>query len=253
MSFKVVQISDTHLLADRTGCVAEVPTWLSFCAVLDDIDERHGNFDLLVVTGDLAQDELEPTYAHLREGLGERLSRSRLIPGNHDDRPALRKIFPEFFSADAQWLTFAVDCGNWRVVGLDSQVTGAVHGALSAEQLKWLDDELSHHPQPHLIFLHHPPLAIGVPWMDGIRLRNEEPFLELLSKHPHVKAVSAGHVHQPFSQTTSAPAIYTAPSTCFQFGSGLDKSISTTHHGYRVFTLKDDAVSSEVARIQAVA
>ena len=152
MSFKVVQVSDTHLLSDRTGCVAEVPTWLSFRAVLDDIDERHGNFDLLVLTGDLAQDELEPTYAHLREGLGERLSRSRLIPGNHDDRPALRKIFPEFFSADAQWLTFAVDCGNWRVVGLDSQVTGAVHGALSAEQLKWLDDELSHHPQPHLIF-----------------------------------------------------------------------------------------------------
>ena len=252
MSYKVVQISDTHLMANRAERVANVPTWASCCAVLDDIDERHGDFDLLVVTGDLAQDELEATYRHLREGLGERLSRSRVIPGNHDDRPALRKVFPEFFSADAHWLTFAVDCGNWRVVGLDSQITGKVDGALSADQLEWLDDELTQHTQPHLIFLHHPPLAIGVPWMDGMRLRDEVPFLELLSKYAHVKAVSAGHVHQPFSQTTSAPAIYTAPSTCFQFGSGLDKSIIATHHGYRVFELQDDTVRSEVARIQAV-
>ena len=86
-------------MANRTERVANVPTWASFCAVLDDIDERHGDLDLLVVTGDLAQDELEATYRHLREGLGERLSRSRVIPGNHDDRPALRKVFPEFFSA----------------------------------------------------------------------------------------------------------------------------------------------------------
>ena len=69
-----------------------------------------------------------------------------MIPGNHDDRPALRKVFPEFFSADAHWLTFAVDCGNWRVVGLDSQITGKVDGALSADQLEWLDDELKQHP-----------------------------------------------------------------------------------------------------------
>ena len=75
MSFKVVQISDTHFWP--TAPRGQRTDMASFCAVLDDIDERHGDFDLLVVTGDLAQDELEATYRHLREGLGERLSRSR--------------------------------------------------------------------------------------------------------------------------------------------------------------------------------
>ena len=111
MSYKVVQISDTHLMANRADRVANVSTWASFCAVLDDIDERHGDFDLLVVTGDLAQDELEATYRHLREGLGERLSRSRVIPGNHDDRPALRKSFGVFRRTRTGRLQWIVETG----------------------------------------------------------------------------------------------------------------------------------------------
>ena len=63
---------------------------------------------------------------------------------------------------DAHWLTFAVDCET-GVVGLDSQITGKVDGALSADQLEWLMTAEAT-PPAYLIFLHHPPTSASPGW-----------------------------------------------------------------------------------------
>ena len=76
----IVQISDLHVFTDHTdlrarnylkiavdrGFINGADVWGSLGAVLDAVEARHGDFDLLMVTGDVAQDEQLETYRRFR-------------------------------------------------------------------------------------------------------------------------------------------------------------------------------------------
>ena len=138
--------------------------------------------DLVVMTGDLAHGDLEggAPYGRLKQILQQGLPDGlpvELLPGNHDRRAPLAAAFPSRPSATAapsgvstlagaaaggmlqqRWLppapgdltTFArmESCG-WLLVGLDSLVEGAGHGALGATQLGWLEQTLARKWQSH--------------------------------------------------------------------------------------------------------
>lgn len=101
---KVVQITDLHLYSDIGG--SDDPTHpvhhAALAAVLDDIQASHPDLGTLVISGDVAAitgsqpiDEL--AYRNLRRellGRGELLSRTRVIPGNHDNRRLLLATLP---------------------------------------------------------------------------------------------------------------------------------------------------------------
>lgn len=240
MSTRIVQVTDTHLYRDPEGVLAGVPTWKTFDAVLRKIDHEHGDFDFLILTGDLAEDAEFETYLMLREALGDWLERCRIIPGNHDDRANLRKAFPELFPQHGAPLTFALATGDWKIIGLDSHVPGEVKGRVDTEQLEWLRDELRTAPSTQtLLFVHHPPIAINVDWLDKIGLDGAGQFVEIIEAAPQIKVVCSGHVHQEFAGHIGAAAMYTTPSTCVQFGARSEKSFDTRAAGYRSFRLAD--------------
>ena len=54
MSVRIVQLTDLHLYKRRDGVLAGVRTWESFAAVQKQVRDRHGDFDYLIITGDLA-------------------------------------------------------------------------------------------------------------------------------------------------------------------------------------------------------
>ncbi len=245
---KIIQITDLHLFEDRAKALADVVTSQSFAAVLADIDACHGDFDLLVITGDIAHDEALPTYEALHETLGERLTRCQLIPGNHDNREYLSATFGEHFATATDTLDFVTHVGHWRVVGLDTQVTGEVYGQLTRGQVDWLRLQLESGADPTIIFLHHPPAPIGVGWIDAIPLREPEPFLDVVRAH-NVQALVAGHVHQAAEGEVAGTRFYTTPSTCMQFGSGPDKVFLPSGYGYRVFELGEHTLTTAVTRV----
>jgi 3',5'-cyclic-AMP phosphodiesterase len=245
---KVIQITDLHLHENRTKALGKVVTWDSFEAVLSDIDTHHGDFDLLVITGDIAHDEALPTYQALRETLGTRLSRCRLIPGNHDNREYLSATFISQFCDGTSTLDFVTQIGGWRIVGLDTQVTGEVHGQLTDPQVDWLRVQLESEPMPTLVFLHHPPGPIGVEWLDAMSLRQHPEFVKLIAQH-NVHALVAGHVHQAAEGQVAGTAFYTTPSTCMQFGSGPDREFLTAGYGYRTFDLTANSMSTAITRV----
>ncbi|MGI9321172.1 MAG: metallophosphoesterase, partial [Thiogranum sp.] len=82
MSIRILQLSDLHLYQDRDGHLHGVPTWATFRAVLEQVRSQQDDFDYLVLTGDLAQDEALETYLMLREALAGWVERCRIIPGN---------------------------------------------------------------------------------------------------------------------------------------------------------------------------
>ncbi len=249
MSIRIVQITDLHLFQNREGVLARVSTWETFAAVLRQIERHHENFDYLILTGDLAQDEELETYRMLREALGDWLVRCRIIPGNHDNRAHLRKVFPELFPDDNEPLTFAVSSNDWKMIGLDTHIPGQTQGRIEAAQIQWLKEQLNRDPGTRtVLFMHHPPVAIRVDWLDRIGLDSATDLVKLIEASAQIKVVCAGHVHQEFSGRIGSAMLYTTPSTSVQFGARAEKSFDTRAAGYRTLQL-DEHCHTQVHRL----
>ena len=54
-------------------------------------------------------------------------------------------------------------------------------------------------------------------WLDTVGLANAGDFLAVLRRHPQVRAVLFGHVHQALDETRDGLRMLATPSTCSQF------------------------------------
>lgn len=251
MSVKIVQISDLHLFADPEAELKGLKTQAGVTAVLNDIRVRHPDFDLLVISGDHTHDELPETYRRIRSMLGDWLSRTRLIPGNHDERPVIRQVFGELVPETGERLTFEVSLPGWRLLGVDSHVPGQLYGEVGTDQWEWLAAQAASSRDPAVLFLHHPPLPIGSPWMDTIRLRDVEGLKQVIAGWPELKLICHGHIHQEFSGTLDGVPVMSVPSSAVQFRPRTQElEVDTLPPGYRVIHLREGGnFSTEVVRV----
>jgi 3',5'-cyclic-AMP phosphodiesterase len=246
----IAQITDTHLFADPDQTLKGIKTAASLQAVLERLAALHPRPDLLLLSGDLSQDETPESYERLLELLTPLEIPAYWLAGNHDSLPVMEQCLqsPPMHSETA----FAV--GGWRVVLLNSALPGCVEGELAAGELAWLEAQLQDHRyQPTLLALHHPPLAVGSAWMDGIALQNPEPFLTLVDRHPQIKLVLFGHIHQAFEHQRQGICYLGSPSTCVQFQPNRQEfGIDTqAQPGFRLLHLFPDG--SYETRIERVA
>jgi len=244
----VIQMTDTHLFADRDREMMGVKTEHSFRAVLARIRELNLDPDVFLLTGDLSQDETPASYEYLQSAIAPFDVPTYWIPGNHDDPGAIASVFQD--SAIRPEKSF--DWGNWHFILLDSQCPGKVYGSLSSDSLKQLESQLERNrDRPTLIALHHHPIAIASEWMDEINLRNSDDFLAIIDRHPQVKIVICGHIHQEFETTRNGVAYWGCPSTCVQFKPRATELTfdETATPGFRVLTLHADGrCTSKVER-----
>jgi Icc protein len=180
----------------------------------------------VVVTGDLTADGRPQEYLRLRELLSPLPCPVHLLPGNHDQRDALRQAFPRLgalLRPAQSFLQYAVSVGDMRLVCLDTTVPGQPHGELCAERLDWLDDTLRAAPRtPTLIAMHHPPFATGIAHMDRMGLREGlEDLAAILRLHPQVQRLLCGHLHRPIQCMFAGVLAQTSPSTAHQIHLGL--------------------------------
>jgi 3',5'-cyclic AMP phosphodiesterase CpdA len=114
--------------------------------------------------------------------------------GNHDDRQAFLKVFPEPPGTRAPVkgrLVTVVEHEAVRVLVLDSLLyVDRVAGLLGRAQRDWLSGHLPKvADRPAVLFVHHPPTDEDGDLLDGDRL------LALLEANRHVKALFHGHAH----------------------------------------------------------
>lgn len=250
MPTRILQLTDLHLLADSGGRANGVPTRDAFRDVIRFINTSGADYDAVVLTGDLAQDEVLDTYNVVRDMLGTWTSRCRIIPGNHDLRDGIRQVFPELVPADGP-ITFSLSIGGWQLIGLDSHVPGETTGRIDSPQLRWLGKQLAEtEHQPTILFIHHPPFSVNSAWMDSMGLVDSGPVLELIRSSPQVQMVCAGHVHMEFAGQVGHTRVLTTPSTAFQFDPNANEPVfDSLPPGFRVIYLDGDSCTSEVVRL----
>ena len=214
-SIRILQITDTHLFAEQDGTLLGVNTWNSYDAVLNAIVAEQRHYDLIVATGDLAQDHTNEAYRRFAEGIARLPIPCVWLPGNHDFQPVMFQTLAEASIADDKHVLLG---DHWQIILLDSQVSGVPHGELSEYQLTWLEKTLALEPQRHtLVLLHHHPLPSGCTWLDQHGLRNSHMLDDILQRYPLAKTLLCGHIHQEMDVQWRGRRVLATPSTCVQF------------------------------------
>ncbi len=114
---RILQITDTHLFAGKNESLLGVNTWASYNAVLKAIVAQQREFDLIIATGDLAQDHSVEAYEHFAEGIARLLKLCVWLPGNHDFQPAMVDTMAEAAIAAQKHVLLGE---HWQLVMLDS-------------------------------------------------------------------------------------------------------------------------------------
>lgn len=203
--FRLVQLTDLHLLADPKATYRSKNTRASFLAGLKIATRLKP--DLLLLTGDLAEDEQLTTYQWLYQQLKNSGLKWQWLPGNHDQPELMNR----FKASD-----FYQQTDHWQILGLNSHLPNQTQGRLATQQLTQLEQALTS-PKPLLIALHHPPVSVNSQWKDALALENADEFWTLLKDKPQAKLVVFGHIHQAFKGRQYHSQTLATPATAIQF------------------------------------
>lgn len=245
---RLVQITDTHLFGTAAGDLRGLETLPAMHAVLDAAAADVAAADAVLVTGDLVQDD-PGGYAHFQAALRHLRKPVLCIPGNHDDPAQMRAALRgEPFQVGG-----SRDLAGWRIVLLDSVVPHRAGGRLEQAELDTLEQALSGAGRCHvLVCLHHHPVPMASRWLDEVGLENAAAFFAVVDRHPGVRGIVWGHVHQAYDERRGTVRLLSTPSTCTQFRPLAEEfAVDTRPPGYRILELRaNGAIDTEVVWLE---
>jgi 3',5'-cyclic AMP phosphodiesterase CpdA len=212
MTMLIAHLSDPHLTTGPLGGRPAAGLQLALARVMA-LEPRP---DCVVITGDLTDHGRPDEYLALRDVIGDFPLPLHLATGNHDNRETLLDAFGGGpLLGESMEAHYCVEYPEATVVVLDSHLPGSPAGRLGQAQLAWLEQVLDRRPDtPAVLAVHHPPVPVGLPFLDGMRLLDGDALNEVIDTHPNVIRVMAGHVHRPIT----AGLVTVAPSTYRQTG-----------------------------------
>ncbi len=245
----ILQLTDLHILPSSEDTLMGVNTELYWESVLTMAIQNHPESDLIIVTGDLAQEPSQASYQRILETLSRTSIPSICLPGNHDDYPMmLQTLNRETINCNKQ-----IVFDQWQIISLNSQIIGETGGFLSDTELDFLETSLNRKPGLHsLVTFHHHCVPTGSQWMDTMLIGNSDQLFQRLANYPQVRAITTGHIHQELEINHNGITVYGSPSTCFQFKpQSRSFALEQTAPGYRWFKLHGDGtITSAVERIE---
>jgi len=260
-TIRIAQLSDTHFLepgrAPEGGFAYD--TSAAFDAVLADL-ESQPPFDLVVVTGDIADHGEPAQYLAAADAFDQITAPVHVCPGNHDqdvafhgslDRP---RIGTERVIEQGNWCFLFVD-SNSGIMHLDASgrlvdpddYGDRLHanGSLGAQERAWIQQMCATTDAEHVfIWIHHPPgVVVGMSRDDSY----EADWRELIVQLPNVRGLGAGHTHVPAHYDFEGRTVY----VCSAFKNNFDLDAETMlPPGYRSYAFHaDGAVESQVHNV----
>ncbi len=223
----IAQITDTHIKLPGKLAYKKVDTAAMLERCVAELQALKQQPDLILLTGDLVDLGRPEEYDHLKAILSPLKQRIIAIPGNHDERDAMRDAFAHggyLPTARGSFLHFAIDDDYpLRLIGLDTVIPGQGGGELCAERLRWLDDTLAQQPdRPTLVMMHHPPFTTGIGHMDKIGLKGAAEFEAIVAQHPQIRLILCGHLHRVIRAEVGGRSALTCPSPAHQVALDID-------------------------------
>ena len=245
---KVLQITDTHLFADSSGCLLGLNTEQSLNVITEDVRRNHLPADLILATGDLVHDGTPAAYRRIFSHLENFGLPVYCLPGNHDEARTLQRTLDKGTIKYTEHAHF----GDWHFIFLDSTIEDSEGAHLTTAMLEMLERQLLSNPDCHtLVCLHHQPIQMGSCWLDTMAVDNAAEFFAIIDRYPQVRGILWGHVHQEYDGMHKGIKLMSSPSTCIQFLPGSDDfAVDTANPGYRWLDLYPDGrIETGVERI----
>jgi Icc protein len=231
---RIIQLTDLHVPPDGVPTKFGIDTRANFLKLLPEAAALKP--DLLVLSGDLCYDVADaPTYDWIRRQLDALGLRYAVIAGNHDDSPLLGSAFG--LEAYGNEVYFAETVQGHRLLFLDSAVA-----TVSDAQLEWLSRQLAEIRGPVFIFMHHPPFAAGVPFMDNTwPFRRSADLLAVLTRTAEPVYVFCGHYHTERVVYDGNIRVHLTPSLYFQLDPAYaDVVVEHTRSAFRVIDYAEE-------------
>ncbi len=190
----IAQLSDLHIGVGRDLNARE--NFRRLQQALQTLENLSPEPDLVLVTGSLTQSASIDAYRLLQRIFEATSLQVWPCLGIHDRRYPFRKVFgKDYFDGD--YVQYAVDAGELRIIAVDTLAEGVEGGSFSSAQAVWLDEVLSlAADRPTLIAQHHAPMSSD---LADVTTSQDEPWMhrlnDVISRHPQVKKIMSGH-HQ---------------------------------------------------------
>ncbi len=198
---KFIHVTDPHL-PDPGQMLWGLDAYGRFERCLDDIARWHADAAFCLLTGDLTDRGTKDAYLWLRERLRNFPIATHLLIGNHDDRDTFRNVFSNAPADENGFVQSVVHTDAGIFLCLDTFKGKTSAGQYCVARQGWLRDRLIEFAdRPVWIAMHHPPMDIGIAYMDRIKLDEAEEFKDLLLGHGNIRHIFFGHVHRAVQVT----------------------------------------------------
>ncbi|MFK7936231.1 MAG: metallophosphoesterase [Saprospiraceae bacterium] len=238
---KIIQLTDLHI-----GAADEKPHDIdvrqNFLTTLQAAVERRP--DYLVVTGDLCLDVGDrAVYEWVKGELDKINIPYEVQAGNHDDVAILADVFGLNAQLNNGDLFYKKRLGEQFFYFLDTSKY-----TLSQSQMQWFEQELSTVVEDVYLFIHHPPIYGGVPFMDIKHpLVNRDEVADLLLRSNRRIHVFCGHYHVDKVIQKGNLTVYITPSLYFQINDGYEEfQLDHRRVGFREIILEDEMLRTAV-------
>lgn len=242
---RILQITDLHI-----GGVHEdtfgIDVRKNFNTILD--KARSSAPDHIVITGDLCYESgNKDVYNWIHAKLESLNIPYSIIAGNHDNSSMMAEVFGLNNLMQKESLYYNLQFEGHKVLYLDTS-----RDVLPKDQLQWLKAELSNGEGRVVIFMHHPPAQVGVPFMDeNYPLKNYEEVQKILLEVDREIHVFCGHYHIEKTLKIENLNIHITPSTFFQLDQ-QSESFKVDHHkiAYRELDWSSSGFDTQVHYFQ---
>ena len=204
---RIIQLSDCHVSAAADAVYRGIDPRAGFEQLLTAVADWQP--DLILLTGDLAEDGSREAYQYLYSRLAPLGVPVHCLPGNHD----VAVVQAQVFASTTIGEPVQVRAADWLLLLLNSSRPGLIGGKLDDPQLEALQCALDAHPGPAMVFLHHQPIPVGSTWIDRYALEDPDRLWQVLDRHDNARLVAWGHVHQEFEGERNGVTLLSAPSS----------------------------------------
>lgn len=244
---KFIHLTDPHVISGGLPLYGRDPA-AGLAAAVDDINNRHGDAELVAMTGDITNWAEKSSYETVAEIIKPLTMPCVLILGNHDDRANYRKVFTNGLDDGNGFIQGVRQTSAGAFIFLDTHEPGSAGGTFCAERAAWLEKTLAATEGPLFLFMHHPPFPVGIAYMDNIALADQDAFAAIVRPHAsRIRHLFFGHVHRAIAGSWLGIPISNMRSTNHQVWLELTGRTDTIRTGpeqpaYGVVLVDDDRV-----------